>query len=89
MLGGYLSHLAEDHWCASWLRGLEYEVWEALQNPEYECGFSALSPEELATLRWLSESCGGWVQWSDERQAPVFVDLGAWRQMVEKRQAVA
>ncbi len=57
LLRKVMSSISEEYWCAGWLSGLEYILWDALTGRKKDiCG-----PEEIAELKYLSEKCGGWI----------------------------
>jgi hypothetical protein len=84
----YMQWLSESCWCAGWMDGIEFELWEAWQRSDaFGYGGRIVAPLELETLAWLSRECGGWVTWSVALGSPVFVDLPTWQGIVEKRRA--
>lgn len=80
----HMSELSEEHWCAGWLSGLGRQLWRALDpetRPE-RWGLAPLSDDDLATLRHLSESAGGWWYIPEGSQwPPEFVPLERWREI--------
>lgn len=63
--------ISEDHWCASWMGGLEHELWRMLVNgSDGTYGMGELSTEEIDDLRRLHEKAGGWWYWHDEKAEP-------------------
>lgn len=59
-LGRLMSDISEEHYCAGWNGGLEFDLWAIVRggNPNY--GMGDVSPENIQELRQLSEDCGGW-----------------------------
>lgn len=57
-----MSAISEARWYAGWLSGLEFTLWECLQD----AGVNFLTIEETHNLRNLSEACGGWIVWDDD-----------------------
>jgi hypothetical protein len=49
-----MSQISERHWCAAWLRDLEFSLWSMLEGGPREFGMGELSAEELAGLRVLA-----------------------------------
>jgi hypothetical protein len=60
-LADYMSELSEDAYCAGWLVGLEFELWEVVLGERKEFGFLDLGGEEAQRLRELSDRCAGWI----------------------------
>jgi hypothetical protein len=64
----YMSDLSEDAYCAGWMDGLEYALWEALLGLRGAYGWLELTKEQKEDLRVLSEKCGGWIIFDDEKE---------------------
>lgn len=93
-----MSHISEERWSAGWLVGLEFILWDALQNdgalpgPDHR-----LPPEHVSELRRLSQEVGGWIWFESHDEAPpevlarlntgrgeMFVSLALWAPMFAK-----
>ncbi len=82
-----MSEYSQDGFCVSWLHGLEWELWEAADQPD-------VTEKSLFTLntsrecRQLAEVAQGWWVFDDNTQpdadGPVFVSLSRWQQIREK-----
>ncbi len=57
-----MSQISEEQWCAGWLGGREYILWDAVVGREK----AACSSEEIEQLKYLSEKCGGWIIWDEQ-----------------------
>lgn len=68
-----MSEISEECYCASWLSGLEFDLWRAVEEGPRPYGQGDITAANVAELRRLSDACGGW--WHDER----FVTLDKWR----------
>jgi hypothetical protein len=55
-----MSEVSEDYCAASWLIGLEYDLWNMVRGGSREFGEGVVPPETVAELRQLSDDCGGW-----------------------------
>jgi hypothetical protein len=73
----FMSHISERTWFATWMDGLEYELWRALKAPTATVGCRCLTPSELDGLRQLSDMCGGWITFEGAREE-AFVPLPEW-----------
>jgi hypothetical protein len=74
-----MSEISEDTYCAGWLVDLEYELWQILIGGQGT--FSGMVSElEIQQLRELSDACGGWIVYDDDR-AETFVPLTQWLTM--------
>jgi hypothetical protein len=56
-----MSNISEDSWCAGWLSGNEYALWEILHGDRHEYGWGDVRYEDLEELRTLSEHARGWI----------------------------
>ena len=79
LLSGYMSDISEEQWCAGWLIGLEYILWEWLHQ-----GTDHLTEEEIEVLSHLAEKAGGWIMWSEEERGMVFVPMSEWLILYDK-----
>lgn len=76
-LAALMSDISEDRWCAGWLIGLEFILWD----------------EKDPACMALSEKCGGWWAWfeADPDDAHTwgasFVPMGRWIEMVAEHEA--
>jgi hypothetical protein len=64
----YMSGLSEEAYCAGWMAGLEYALWEAVLGSRDGYGHLVLTPEHTIRLRQLSAACGGWIIFDDEHE---------------------
>jgi hypothetical protein len=74
-----MSAISEDSWCAGWLSGNEYALWEILHGDRHEYGWGDVRYEDLEELRILSEHARGWI-WTgpDKEYTPQLVTLEEW-----------
>ena len=74
-----MSDISEDSWCAGWLSGNEYALWEILHGARHEYGWGDVRYEDLEELRILSDHARGWI-WtgSDKEYTPQLVTLVEW-----------
>jgi hypothetical protein len=80
-LADAMSAISEAAYSASWMTGLEFALWSLLISGEPRYGRASLKKEELEGLRRLSEKCGGWIIFDDEKEE-VFVPLADWKRIV-------
>ena len=73
LLGRLMSDLSQDYWCAGWLIDIEFELWEGLAG-----GSTSITPSEIAQLLYLSERCGGWIVFDNQRPYRRYVRLADW-----------
>jgi hypothetical protein len=81
-----MSDLSEDCWAAEWLFGSEYMLWHFLRTGPGDWGMWHVSKEDIAHLRELSEQCGGWWMWEEEK-GEVFVPMERWLEVVREHDA--
>jgi len=74
-----MSDISEDSWCAGWLSGNEYALWEILHGDRHEYGWGDVLYEDLEELRILSEHARGWI-WTgpDKEYTPRLVTFAEW-----------
>lgn len=78
-----MSDISEDCYCARWMMGNEFRLWDALTNPDDDrrYGQDSITDEQVRGLRVLSDLAGGWWKW-DHHKGRVFVNLEDWRSHV-------
>lgn len=83
-----MREISEEHYCAGWLDGLEYRLWQAvLQYPEpYEFGFGPIANEQVEELRDLAEELQEWGFWADEEMREQLIPLAEWQQIFHTRE---
>ena len=60
-LAEYMSELSEEAYCASWMSGLEYALWEAVVRRRHAFGRLPFGTVEVERLRNLARECGDWI----------------------------
>ena len=78
-----MSDLSETCWCAGWMDGTEYALWDAVEkNQPVWWGMEEVRQRDIDDLRRLRELSGGWWIWDDEHYE-TFVSID---QMTKLRQ---
>lgn len=73
--------ISEDYYCASWMNGLEFTLWEAVN-----CDInSEIRIADADSLRFKNEQAGGWWIWSDNAGGEIFVTTEEWLEIFGKR----
>ena len=80
-LAEYMSALSERAYCAGWMEGLEFALWRAVCRGPFRYGQLELTSEHTQRLIELSERCGGWIVFHDER-GQSFLPLAEWERRV-------
>lgn len=71
-----MSDISEHCWCAGWMDGLEFRLWELVEgDPDRRYGESQVTERDIEDLRAISQELGGWMKWDDGEQ---FVPLDQW-----------
>lgn len=87
----YMRHLSEENWCAGWLGGLEFTLWDRVlrwrSNAEPVSAFERANLPDMEVLSWLSEQAGGWWHWDKAAKEPIFVPLSEWLDIFRTRSA--
>ena len=79
---GLMTGLSEEGFCAGWMTGLEYALWQIPSGAHY--GMVKISENVATLLRLLAEEAGGWWYWDEHDDGPKFVDTETWIGMVKK-----
>lgn len=80
-LQGFMSALSEEHYCAGWLTGLEYALWDLAREGGGGFGMGDVTAAEAALLLALAEEAGAWWRWEGEGadSGPRRVALAEWK----------
>lgn len=60
-LSQLMSDISEECWCASWLIGTEFVLWEAVLNGPMDWGQGRINEEQIDTLKALSNRYDCWI----------------------------
>lgn len=77
-----MSEISEERYCAGWVTGNEYDIWDALQQGAPSPENHQMSLRLLRRCQVLSEEISGWIYWDT---GPKFVPMPQWLAMVDKR----
>lgn len=78
MLAGEMSEISELAFCAGWMDGLEYRLWEIVQGGSRKYGQIRLTDGQVGRLRELAEGLHGWVWFNDESEVEEFIEHERW-----------
>jgi hypothetical protein len=67
-LADFMSDLSEEAYCAGWMEGLEYALWEAVIGLRRDYGRLDVTEEQRARLHELSDSCQGWIVFDNDKE---------------------
>jgi hypothetical protein len=81
-LSEYMSELSEQAYCAGWMQGLEYALWNAVLKGRVKYGRLQITRAHTQKLKELSEQCGGWIVWDDDL-GEAFMPLDQWQKKYE------
>lgn len=94
-----MGEISADLYCAFWMTGVEYDIWDLLQGEkEGRVKASAADVEIFKRALDLSNATAGWITWCDESSTPglpreqwgpYFVPMATWLEMVASRKASA
>ena len=80
---GLMTGISEEFWCAGWLIGLEFDLWNAAMKTGKD--HTKIGKRLEILLRLLSEECDGWWYWkNDADNNPRFIRLTEWREIVDR-----
>lgn len=77
---GLMTGISEEFWCAGWMDGLEFSLWNAPPGMSY--GTGTITERQSQLLKLLSEECDGWWHWNDGAK---FIRMADW--LVRTKQA--
>ena len=83
-LADYTSELSELAFCAGWMDGLEFALWEAMQGRRDNYGRLVFTPHHRNELRTLSERVGGWIVFDDHTEES-FLPLKEWKEVYARK----
>jgi hypothetical protein len=84
LLAEYLSDLSEEAYCAGWMLGLEYDLWECLTTSRKNYGMIEITEANKERLRDLSDACHGWIVFDAEKEE-TFVPTHEWIDLYAER----
>jgi len=67
-LADFMSDLSEEAYCAGWMEGLEYALWEAVLGVRRDYGRLHFTGAQQARLRELSDCCEGWIVFDEDTE---------------------
>jgi len=73
-----MSEISEECYCATWMSGLEFDLWHAVINGPKHYGQGDIRQEQIKELKDLSQKYNGWIMWKDSLNTTVFVSMGEW-----------
>ena len=89
-----MSEISEDCWCAGWMMGNEFALWDAIVTGDRTYGMSFMDENLLASVKALSDQIGGWIEWRDDEQGlpvgewgPYFIAMPDWLEKFAKDKA--
>jgi len=68
ILADYRSDLSEEAYSASWMEGLEFELWKALEGKLKKYGRLDINREIHNNLKRFSDEAKGWVFYDDKEE---------------------
>ena len=84
----FMSELSEESYCAGWMEGTEYSLWEAMLRGGGR-GLWAVSRNDAFRLETLAFLAGGWWYWPEKTgellsPEPLFTGLRHWQDEYER-----
>ena len=75
-----ISEISEEAYAASWMKDVEYDLWERVEHGPGQYGRLRVTYDHIRKLEELARKCGGWVRF-DPEAGEVFVSLADWKRM--------
>ena len=93
-----MSEISEECYCAGWMSGNEFTLWEMVSSPDASrsYGMGEVSESQIADLRAMSAEIGGWIRWHDdaddstlppEEWGPRFEPMAEWQARYDRQMA--
>jgi hypothetical protein len=79
-LAAIMTGISEAGWCAGWMSGIEFDLWEAPAGKRI--GQEILTERQATLLKLLAEEAGGWWHYDAGLK---FVTTSTWEQMLHER----
>ena len=91
-----MSEISEDCYCAGWMMGTEYTLWEIISEfgAKRNWGQGEVQQWQIDDLHAISVEIGGWIRWRDDHEepglhhdewGPVFTPMAEWLAMYQER----
>ena len=74
-----MAGISEFCWCAGWMSGLEFDLWDAVEKGGKPYGQECVTERQARLLRDLADECDGWWVRTVDHE-PAFIHLDEWRQ---------
>lgn len=96
-LAELMSEISGDCYCAGWMSGLEYALWNLVLYPSgpRHYGQSEVPLADIKQMDMLSQEIGGWIVWKDdedglplEEWGEYFIPMDQWIEMYAKHTAM-
>jgi hypothetical protein len=73
-----MSGISEECYCAGWMHGNEFRLWDAVTDPndDRRYGMGEIQEYQVQRLRELSQLVNGWWVWEDDA---AFIGLDEWK----------
>jgi hypothetical protein len=82
-LANYMSHLSGLAFDASWMEGLEFELWKGVKGEISEYGRLTFDPMVIERLSELSTAANGWIIFDDAREE-ILISFEEWEGMLKQ-----
>jgi hypothetical protein len=80
ILAEYMSDLSEETYAAGWMKGLEFDLWEALEGKSKKYGRLEVNREIQDNLKRLSDGANGWIVYDDNVEEK-YVSFAEWKKI--------
>lgn len=78
-----ITRISEAGCYAGWNIDVEFFLWQAISGGSREFGALAITEQEIAYVKTLSEQSGGWWHWNDESEKTVFIPMNEWQEIYQ------
>ncbi len=81
----FMTSLNRHCWSNGWLYQAEFALWKAVLNGPKQWGNKAISEEDIARLKTLSDQARGWFRWNEECDQAEFIEISEWTELVQRK----
>jgi hypothetical protein len=80
-----MGEIGERAYYAGWMRGLEFDLWDAVVNGPRRYGAIDLDQPTIDDLARFAGAADGWWLWDEKEGEPRLVELAAWEVIYSSR----
>lgn len=79
-----MERISEECWCAGWMTGLEFGLWEIANAGGGGYGQGTVTKDDAEAMLKLSSEAGGWHEWNDDAGGCILTPILEWEEKYER-----